>query len=78
MSFSAIAQYSLAKSRHRLTDHDADPRPAKPTIVLVHGAFADASSWSEVIPKLQHDGYTVIAVQNTLTSLVTTSRRRNA
>ena len=42
---------------------------AKPTIVLVHGAFADGSSWSKVIPMLQRDGYTVIAVQNPLTSL---------
>src|SRR5438309_10419008 len=42
---------------------------AKPTIVLVHGAFADGSSWSRVIPILQRDGYTVIAVQNPLTSL---------
>src|SRR5258705_4360210 len=41
----------------------------KPTIVLVHGAFADGSSWSKVIPILQRDGYTVIAVQNPLTSL---------
>jgi len=41
----------------------------KPTIVLVHGAFADGSSWSKVIPLLQRDGYTVIAVQNPLTSL---------
>src|SRR5256712_3424163 len=40
----------------------------KPTIVLVHGAFADGSSWSKVIPILQRDGYTVIAVQNPLTS----------
>src|SRR5947199_301023 len=35
---------------------------AKPTIVLVHGAFADGSSWQRVIPILQRDGYTVIAV----------------
>src|SRR5881396_3261537 len=41
----------------------------KPTIVLVHGAFADGSSWERVIPILQRDGYTVIAVQNPLTSL---------
>src|SRR5882762_9848503 len=41
---------------------------AKPTSVLVHGAFADGSSWSKVIPILQRDGYTVIAVQNPLTS----------
>ena len=42
---------------------------AKPTIVLVHGAFADGSSWSKVIPILQRAGYNVIAVQNPLTSL---------
>ena len=39
-------------------------------IVLVHGAFADGSSWSKVIPLLQAKGYNVIAVQNPLTSLV--------
>jgi pimeloyl-ACP methyl ester carboxylesterase len=42
---------------------------SKPTIVLVHGAFADGSSWSKVIPVLEKDGYSVIAVQNPLTSL---------
>jgi pimeloyl-ACP methyl ester carboxylesterase len=38
-------------------------------IVLVHGAFADATSWSKVIPLLEADGYHVVAVQNPLTSL---------
>jgi pimeloyl-ACP methyl ester carboxylesterase len=42
---------------------------AKPTIVLVHGAFADATGWQRVIPILQRDGYEVIAVQNPLASL---------
>ena len=37
-------------------------------IVLVHGAFADGSSWSRVIPLLQARGYNVIAVQNPLSS----------
>ncbi|MER7251299.1 alpha/beta fold hydrolase [Kribbella sp. NPDC000426] len=37
------------------------PTQAKPTIVLLHGAFADGSSWSEVTGRLQHDGYTVVA-----------------
>jgi pimeloyl-ACP methyl ester carboxylesterase len=37
-------------------------------IVLVHGAFADGSSWSKVIPLLQAKGLNVIAVQNPLTS----------
>jgi pimeloyl-ACP methyl ester carboxylesterase len=44
-------------------------RAAKPTIVLVHGAFADAAGWERVIPLLQRDGYRVIAVENPLTSL---------
>ena len=33
----------------------------KATIVLLHGAYADGSSWSEVIRRLQGDGYTVVA-----------------
>jgi pimeloyl-ACP methyl ester carboxylesterase len=41
----------------------------KPRIVLVHGAFADASSWNKVIPILQADGYMVTAVQIPLSSL---------
>ncbi len=42
---------------------------AKPTIVLVHGAWADASSWSGVVERLQDDGYTVVAAANPLRSL---------
>jgi pimeloyl-ACP methyl ester carboxylesterase len=38
-------------------------------VVLVHGAWADGSSWSEVIPLLQAAGLKVTAVQNPLTSL---------
>jgi pimeloyl-ACP methyl ester carboxylesterase len=41
----------------------------KPTIVLVHGAWADASSWSGVIERLQRDGYTVDAPPNPLRGL---------
>ena len=41
----------------------------KPTIILVHGAFADASGWQTVIGLLQDDGYPVLAVQNALASL---------
>src|SRR5688572_9315632 len=37
-------------------------------VVLVHGAFADGSSWAKVIPFLQSKGFNVIAVQNPLTS----------
>ncbi|WP_200419548.1 alpha/beta fold hydrolase [Streptomyces sp. Y2F8-2] len=43
-----------------------DPGRAKPTIVLVHGAFADASSWNGVVQRLQQNGYTVDAPANPL------------
>ncbi|MEO3814987.1 hypothetical protein ABGB17_38835, partial [Sphaerisporangium sp. B11E5] len=39
---------------------------AKPTVVLVHGAFADASGWSGVAARLIRDGYPVIAPANPL------------
>jgi pimeloyl-ACP methyl ester carboxylesterase len=38
----------------------------RPTIVLVHGDWADASSWNEVITPLQERGFTVVAPPNTL------------
>lgn len=44
----------------------ADDHGPRPTIVLVHGAWADASSWNPVISRLQHDGYTVVAPPNPL------------
>jgi pimeloyl-ACP methyl ester carboxylesterase len=46
--------------------HAAD---AKPTIVLVHGAFAESSSWNGVIDDLLKDGYPVIAAANPLRSV---------
>ncbi|WP_296604986.1 alpha/beta hydrolase [Nocardioides sp.] len=51
--------------------HATAPRAAtKPTIVLVHGAWADSSSFTPVIERLQHDGYTVLSAPNPLRSLV--------
>lgn len=47
----------------------ADAPAQKPAIVLVHGAFADAASWNQVIPILLRDGYEVTAVENPLQSL---------
>jgi pimeloyl-ACP methyl ester carboxylesterase len=44
----------------------SQPMKPKPTIVLVHGAFADASSWNPVSERLQREGYTVIAPANPL------------
>jgi pimeloyl-ACP methyl ester carboxylesterase len=46
--------------------HEQGP---KPTVVLVHGAFADSTSWNDVIKRLRRDGYPVIAVANPLRSL---------
>jgi pimeloyl-ACP methyl ester carboxylesterase len=43
----------------------AGDRP-KPTIVLVHGAWTNTSSWDGVIQRLQADGYTVYAPPNPL------------
>lgn len=44
----------------------AQEPPRKPVIVLVHGAFADASSWNGVVKVLQKDGYFVVAAANPL------------
>ena len=46
----------------------AAPEKVK-NVVLVHGAWADGSSWSKVIPRLQAAGLHVTAVQNPLNSL---------
>jgi pimeloyl-ACP methyl ester carboxylesterase len=48
------------------TDQQPQQTGAKPTIVLVHGAYADASSWNSVIELLQQQSYTVIAPANPL------------
>jgi pimeloyl-ACP methyl ester carboxylesterase len=47
----------------------AQPAPKAKNVVLVHGLFADGSSWSEVIPRLQAAGLNVTSVQNPLTTL---------
>lgn len=44
-------------------------RVPKPTIVLIHGAWADSLSWSGVIQILQNDGFNVIAAPNPLSGL---------
>ena len=59
---------ATADNRGESTGPAPAARPAKASrsakdVVLVHGAFADGSSWSGVAKKLQHDGYTVRAVQ---------------
>jgi pimeloyl-ACP methyl ester carboxylesterase len=49
-------------------------QPAKPTIILVHGAFADSSSWNGVITSLQKDGYKTVAVANPLRGVSSDAR----
>lgn len=46
---------------------------ARPTVVLVHGAWADASSWAGEVKSLQASGYTVRAIANPLENLTTDS-----
>jgi pimeloyl-ACP methyl ester carboxylesterase len=63
LSFGSVAQAS-AKSR---------TAAAKPTVVLVHGAWADGSSWDGVVARLQRDGYTVDVPSNPLRSVASDS-----
>ena len=63
---SLIAAFVLATA---LASASASEQPSKPTIVLVHGAFADTSSWNGVTRILQKDGYRVVAVAVPLRSV---------
>jgi pimeloyl-ACP methyl ester carboxylesterase len=47
------------------------PGGVKPTVVLIHGAWADTSSWDGEVTALQHRGYDVRAISNPLENLVT-------
>ena len=68
-----IAALAVVALTSTLGDFQAHAQPAAPVgarnVVLVHGAWADGSSWAEVIPLLQAAGLKVTAVQNPLTSL---------
>jgi pimeloyl-ACP methyl ester carboxylesterase len=48
--------------------HAQTTQPTVKNIILVHGAFADGTSWAKVIPILEARGFHVVAVQNPLTS----------
>ncbi|GAA2544204.1 MULTISPECIES: alpha/beta fold hydrolase [Streptomyces] len=50
-------------------DGGSPSAPGKPTVVLVHGAWADASGWNEVSGRLQNEGYPVVTTANPLRSL---------
>ncbi|MGM1057985.1 alpha/beta fold hydrolase [Saccharothrix sp. Mg75] len=65
----AVAGFALLGTSDAGASHPAAPHPAagrKPTIVLVHGAFADGSSWNPVIERLQRRGFTAVAAANPL------------
>jgi pimeloyl-ACP methyl ester carboxylesterase len=64
----AMAGCTGASPESTATTQPALPPQVK-NIVLVHGAFADGSSWSKMIPLLESKGYHVTAVQNPVTSL---------
>jgi pimeloyl-ACP methyl ester carboxylesterase len=62
-----IAGFALAATA--LASATAFAQTGKPTIVLVHGAFAESSSWNKVVKILQKDGYPVVAAANPLRSV---------
>jgi pimeloyl-ACP methyl ester carboxylesterase len=64
-----VAGTALALSFGFCAATSARAGTSTPTIVLVHGAFADASSWNGVIADLARDGYRAVAVANPLRSL---------
>ena len=69
LSLAAGKAGAQASPELKASNSTANTSDAKPTIVLVHGAWADGTGWQHVIPLLERDGYTVIAVQNSLASL---------
>jgi pimeloyl-ACP methyl ester carboxylesterase len=68
-----VFAFAVAVLTATLVSLEAQAQTAAPSearnVVLVHGAWADGSSWAEVIPLLQAAGLKVTAVQNPLTSL---------
>jgi pimeloyl-ACP methyl ester carboxylesterase len=64
-----IGALALATAIGATTSVIAAETSPKPTIVFVHGAFADSSGWNGVIAKLNKDGYATIAAANPLRSV---------
>jgi pimeloyl-ACP methyl ester carboxylesterase len=67
------ASGSSASTAAPADDSGPTPSTALPTIVLVHGAFADASGWSAEIARLEQAGYPVIAPADPLRGLTADS-----
>jgi pimeloyl-ACP methyl ester carboxylesterase len=68
-TFVSIVAAGTASAFLRGTAAAALPAPKARNVVLVHGLFADGSSWSEVIARLQAAGLNATSVQNPLTAL---------
>jgi pimeloyl-ACP methyl ester carboxylesterase len=68
LAFVAVGMLSATLIAPSAQAQTAPPVEAR-NVVLIHGAWADGSSWSKVIPLLQAAGLNVTAVQNPLTSL---------
>jgi len=66
--YALVALAVLASATQLSAQSASHAAAAKPTIVLVHGAWADASGWYDVTLALQSRGYKVVAVQNSLFS----------
>jgi pimeloyl-ACP methyl ester carboxylesterase len=73
MKLRMLAAMAVGVLTGTLGGFEAHAQPTAPVVarnvVLVHGAWADGSSWADVIPRLQAAGLKVTAVQNPLTSL---------
>ncbi|WP_083267740.1 alpha/beta fold hydrolase [Lentzea guizhouensis] len=64
-----LALAAVVPSGAGAAEETEKPGAKKPTVVLVHGAFADASSWNGVVERLQRKGFPVVAVANPLRGL---------
>ncbi|WP_328491980.1 alpha/beta hydrolase [Streptomyces sp. NBC_00414] len=68
VAFGASGETRKTTSAATAASHSTHSTP-KPTVLLVHGAWADSSSWSPVVDRLQAQGYPVQAVANPLRGL---------
>lgn len=73
VAIAALLAMTAFNSATTVTDHQEGTKmtaaTAKPSVILVHGTFADASSWASVIERLQVAGIKVMAVSNHLREL---------
>jgi pimeloyl-ACP methyl ester carboxylesterase len=69
LSFLTISAVATTSALAGPAERAAGAGQPRPTVVLVHGAFADSASWNGVIQTLQAQGFPVVAVANPLRSL---------